>query len=99
MVEIASAYLFPVSIGVRRSMGIHATVGHILLSMLRYTAVMRQFVPVVLLFLAAIFVSCHKSSGLANLSGVYMETSPNAGTSTLNFVDVSTVIVTGTSFF
>jgi hypothetical protein len=59
---------------------------------------MKHFAAAISLFFAVISVSCHKSAG-SILSGVYVETSPVAGSSTLNFVNAGTVIVTGASFF
>jgi hypothetical protein len=60
---------------------------------------MRHLVVAVLFFLVAGSPSCHKSAGLGPLSGVYLEATPDSGATTLNFVDASTVIVTGSRFF
>jgi hypothetical protein len=60
---------------------------------------MKHFAATMSVLFAVVSVSCHKSAGPATLSGAYVEISPVAGSSTLNFVSATTVIVTGASFF
>jgi hypothetical protein len=60
---------------------------------------MKHFAAAISVFFAVVSVSCHKSAGSPTLSGTYTETSPTAGSSALNFVSATTVIVSGASFF
>jgi hypothetical protein len=60
---------------------------------------MKYFPAAMSVFFAVVSVSCHKSAGSARLSGAYVEASPTAGASALNFVSASTVIVSGATFF
>jgi hypothetical protein len=60
---------------------------------------MRNFLKAVSVLIAVVSLSCHKSVSSAILSGAYVENSPVAKATTLNFVGANTVIISGTSFF
>lgn len=60
---------------------------------------MKHLAAAISVFFAVVSVSCHKSAGSPVLSGTYVETSPEAGTTILNFVGADTLIVTGAGFF
>jgi hypothetical protein len=60
---------------------------------------MRNFFRTVSVLIAVVSLSCHKSASSPVLSGKYVENSPEAGATTLNFVSANTVTVSGTSFF